>query len=186
MLNSIHLKNPKVPKRRSWPRKNSHFKGGYPNFYAPRVGSPRWIILPYIMPGLYPRWRWYQVKGFVCKIPAQSGKTISGYRYLRYPWQIHHGIYWQIGFKYQLPCCNSDGFFFLQYQQSPPYFLLCAIVWWPDWYPLDCTFQSTKKLNHDIWGLLYKSKLTGHCGFVLTNPHDVPIVDCGPESNLLS
>ena len=101
-------------------------------FDAPRVGSPRWIILPYIMPDLYPRWRWYQVKGFVCKIPAQSGKTISGYRYLRYPWQIHHGIYWQIGFKYQLPCCNSDGFFFLQYQQSPPYFFAlcnCMVTW---------------------------------------------------------
>jgi hypothetical protein len=125
------------------------------------------------MPDLYPRWRWYQVKGFVCKIPAQSGKTISGYRYLRYPWQIHTAFTDKSDSNTSYPAAIAMDSFFYNVSSPPPYFLLCAIVWWPDWHPLDCTFKSTKKLNHDIWGLLYKSKLTGHCGFVLANLHSV-------------
>jgi hypothetical protein len=40
MLNSIHLKNLKVPKRISLLRKNSHFSGGYPNYRCDQDGEP--------------------------------------------------------------------------------------------------------------------------------------------------
>jgi hypothetical protein len=49
---------------------------------------------------------------------------------------------------------------------------------------LDCTFKSTRKLNREISYSLDKSKMPGHCGFLLGNPQSASIVDCVPTSNL--
>ena len=52
-------------------------------------------------------------------------------------------------------------------------------------YWIDCTFKSTKKLNHDIRDSVDKPIVPGHCMFTRANPHNAPIVDCVPISNLL-
>ena len=54
-----------------------------------------------------------------------------------------------------------------------------AGLYWSALFP----FQIHKIFNHDILGLLDKSKIPGHCGFPLANPHSGESVDFVPKSN---
>ena len=44
--------------------------------------------------------------------------------------------------------------------------------------------QIDQKLNHDILGLLYKTIISGTCGFPLANPQKGPSIDFVPASNI--
>ena len=44
----------------------------------------------------------------------------------------------------------------------------------------DCTFKSTKNLNHDILDLLDKPTIPGNCMFHQSNPHTEVILDYVP------
>jgi len=49
---------------------------------------------------------------------------------------------------------------------------------------VDCSFKSTKNLNHDILDSVDKPIVPGHCILALANPHNAPIVDCVPAPTL--
>ena len=51
-------------------------------------------------------------------------------------------------------------------------------------YWIDCNFNSSKKLNHDILDSVDKPIVLGHCMFPRTNPHAGESVYCVPASNL--
>ena len=45
-------------------------------------------------------------------------------------------------------------------------------------------FQISQKLDHDFLNLLNQSKIPGHCGFALANPHSGESRDFVPEENI--